>query len=92
MALSKEKYINITHAAHKHAETQIDLNGGHFHAYYDSYERGATAEAERSASLLSTLASIKSSCEACGKPMDLVLQSIWNQCDKAEREYNETKK
>jgi hypothetical protein len=42
--------------------------------------------------LLTTLQSIKQCCEATGKPMDLVLQSIWNQADKAEREYNETKK
>jgi len=42
--------------------------------------------------LLSTLASIKQCCEATGKPMDLIFQSIWNQADKAERGYNEQSK
>jgi hypothetical protein len=57
-----------------------------------AHMNGAKTEAERSASLLTTLESIKEDCKSKGIPMDLVLQSIYNKADKAVKGYYEQSK
>jgi hypothetical protein len=86
MALSKEVQERIKKAAEKHCACGMTDTCVHRNTYISA----ATKEAELAQPLLSTLQSIKQCCEATGKPMDLVFQSIWNQADKAERGYNKT--